>query len=135
MQFNNLIRSRHLISQLPIRISNCLTQKEICKFDGRRRNNNLKCDPAVKSFSTSSFKQKVKLSHSDTYTWERWWKSRIPVNNFRYEIDPYFDEEFFLEQVKGVRNFSFYQNINNKMILNKTIVGQRNRAMIKRNEK
>ena len=113
MQFNNLIRSRHLISQLPIRISNCLTQKEICKFDGRRRNNNLKCDPAVKSFSTSSFKQKVKLSHSDTYTWERWWKSRIPVNNFRYEIDPYFDEEFFLEQVKGVS--SFYRSMNKLM--------------------
>ena len=129
MQLNNLIRSRHLISQLPIRISNCLTQKEICKFDGRRRNINLKC------FSTSSFKQKVKLSHSDTYTWERWWKSRIPVNNFRYEIDPYFDEEFFLEQVKGVRNFSFYRIMNNKMILNKTIFGHRKRAMIKRNEK
>ena len=72
-----------------------------------------KCDLCNKSFSTSSFKQKVKLSHSDTYTWERWWKSRIPVNNFRYEIDPYFDEEFFLEQVKGVS--SFYRNMNKLM--------------------
>ena len=133
MPFNHLIRSRHLISQLPFRISNCLsansknssnqillrqnnyynlstfstTQQEICKFDGRRKNNLKSAAVAVKSFSTSSFKQKVNLRYEDTYTWERWWKSRVPVNNFRFEIDPYFDEEHFLQQVKGVRKFSF----------------------------
>ena len=108
MQINHLIKSRHFIGQLPFRISNCfsvnlptLSTQEICKYDERRRNN-LKC-AGVKSFSTSSFKQKVRLHANDTYNWERWWKSRIPVNNFRYEIDPYFDEKHYLQQVKGVR--------------------------------